>query len=301
MYIINCFCCSLTRDHTRRYSTQLELERGPPDSELFHSSMKCNPFVLISPASRGLSLALTRYYLLNTNLPVFASHRSQCADSMKAHILAPLKNVDPKRLELLHLELTSEASISSAANRLSELLSSNRDAHSFIDTAFFTGGVLYPEKRPADLDAEHIMSTFQVNVISHLLLIKHFSRFLPPAQPTYGIGAPAKWVHVSARLGSISDNRLGGWYSYRASKAALNQVVKTFDLQLQMNKKRAICVGVYPGTVKTNLSKDFWASANVKELFEPDDAARNLANVVAGLNTEQRGKFFDWAGHQIPW
>jgi NAD(P)-dependent dehydrogenase (short-subunit alcohol dehydrogenase family) len=222
---------------------------------------------------------------------------------MKARILAPLEEVDPKRLELFHLELTSETSISSAADRLANLLTDRRNgSESFIHTAFFTGGVLHPEKRLADLSAEKILSTFQINVISHLLLIKHFSRFLPPAaQPKYSVDAPAKWVHVSARVGSISDNKGGGWYSYRASKAALNQVVKTFDLQLQMNKTKAICVGIHPGTVKTDLTKDFWSSANVKELFEPEDAAEKVANVVAGLTTEQRGKIWDWAGNQVPW
>lgn len=264
--------------------------------------MSANPFILVCPASRGLSLALTRHFLRTTALPVFASHRSRCADTMKAHILAPLKDVDPKRLQLVHLELTSEDSISSAADVLANLLSDRSNlSDSFIHTAFFTGGVLVPEKRLEDLDAEQIASTFQINVISHLLLIKHFSRFLPSAQFKHNIDAPAKWVHVSARVGSINDNRGGGWYSYRASKTALNQVVKTFDLQLQMNKSQAICVGVHPGTVKTDLTKDFWSSANVKKLFEPEDAAERVADVVAGLTTEQRGKIWDWAGKQVPW
>jgi NAD(P)-dependent dehydrogenase (short-subunit alcohol dehydrogenase family) len=260
------------------------------------------PFILVCPASRGLSLALTRHFLRTTPFPVFASHRSRCADTMKARILAPLKDVDPKRLDLFHLELTSETSISSAADLLANLLANRHNgSESFIHTAFFTGGVLHPEKRLADLDAEKILDTFQTNVISHLLLIKHFSRFLPPTQSKYTLDAPAKWVHVSARVGSISDNKGGGWYSYRASKAALNQVVKTFDLQLQMNKTKAICVGIHPGTVKTDLSKDYWSSANVKDLFEPEDAAEKVADVVAGLTTAQRGKIWDWAGNQVLW
>ena len=264
--------------------------------------MPANPFILVCPASRGISLALTRHVLRTTTLPVFASHRSQCADTMKAHILAPLKDVDPGRLELLHLELNSEASISSAADRLANLLSDRHNlSDSFIHTAFFTGGILHPEKCLADLDSERIASTFNINVISHILLIKHFSRFLPPAHTNYNIDAPAKWVHISARVGSISDNRGGGWYSYRASKAALNQVVKTFDLQLQLDRSRAICVGIHPGTVKTDLTKDFWNSANVKALFEPEDAAQRVADVVAGLTTGQRGKVWDWAGKQVPW
>ncbi|KAG5654491.1 hypothetical protein H0H81_001990 [Sphagnurus paluster] len=258
--------------------------------------MSLNPFLLVSPASRGLSLSLTRQFLRTTDLPVYATHRSDSESSMKAHILEPLRDVDPNRLNLLHLDLTSEGSISSAADTLAKTL----HPESYIHTAFLTGGVLHPEKQPSDLDLDKIISTFQINVISHLLLIKHFSRFLPPAQKP-SLATPAKWVHVSARVGSISDNARGGWYSYRASKAALNQVVKTFDLQLQMKKSQAICVGVHPGTVRTDLSKNFWKSVPTSQLFEPEDAAQKLINVVGKLGIEDRGKIWDWAGKQIPW
>jgi NAD(P)-dependent dehydrogenase (short-subunit alcohol dehydrogenase family) len=263
--------------------------------------MSPNPFILVTPASRGFSLALTRHFLKTTNLPVYATHRSQSAENMKDHILSPLKDVDPNRLNLLPLDLTSESSIAAAADSLSESLHKGSNSNSFIHTAFFTGGILHPEKQPADLDLENITSTFQINVISHLLLIKHFSRFLPPAQPKEKLDTLAKWVHVSARVGSISDNGRGGWYSYRSSKAALNQVIKTFDLQLQMNKSQAICVGVHPGTVKTELSKDFWGSSSKRELFEPEDAAQKLIDVVGNLQPEQRGKVWDWTGKEVPW
>ncbi|KAG6911725.1 hypothetical protein DXG01_007975 [Tephrocybe rancida] len=257
--------------------------------------MPLNPFALITPASRGLSLALTRHLLSTTSMPVYATHRSDSEAAMRERILDNL-DVDPKRLNLLSLELTSEPSISTAANKLSKSLQPD----SYLHTGFFTGGILYPEKQPLDLDASKITETYQINVISHLLLIKHFSRFLPPAQKP-DLANPAKWVHVTARVGSISDNGRGGWYSYRSSKAALNQVIKTFDLQLQMNRSQAICVGVHPGTVKTDLSKGFWGSEAKRELFEPEDAAAKLVDVVDGLVMEQRGKVWDWAGKEVPW
>ena len=109
----------------------------------------------------------------------------------------------------------------------------------------------------------------------------------------------AKWVHVSARVGSVSDNRLGGWYSYRASKAALNQVIRTFDLHLQAKKLPAICVGVHPGTVKTDLSKAFWKGVPPGKLFEPDFAAEKLAEVVRKLGAAQRGRVWDWKGDEV--
>ncbi|KAG6817221.1 hypothetical protein H0H87_011579 [Tephrocybe sp. NHM501043] len=259
--------------------------------------MPPTPFALITPASRGLSLALTRHLLRTTSMPVYATHRSDSGDDkIKDRILESL-DVEPKRLNLLHLELTSEPSISAAADKLSRLLQPD----SFLHTGFFTGGILYPEKQPSDLDATKITETFQINVISHLLLVKHFSRFLPLAHWKPCLTTPAKWVHVTARVGSISDNARGGWYSYRSSKAALNQVVKTFDLQLQMNRSQAICVGVHPGTVKTDMSKSYWYTERNRELFQPEVAARNLVDLVAGLKSDQRGKVWDWAGKEIPW
>ena len=268
--------------------------------------MKPFPFILITSASRGLSLALARHYLRTTDLPVFATHRSNNIVEIQHRILRgeDLKDVDPGRLHLLRLELTSEDSIAAAARCLAHTLRVDHDTDpgsAYIHTAFFTGGILHPERQPADLDAQQVLDTFKTNVVSHLLLIKHFSQFLPSAQTSQNLNTNelSKWVHVSARVGSVSDNRLGGWYSYRASKAALNQVVRTFDLHLAVKKTPAICVGVHPGTVKTDLSKDFWATVKEGKLFEPQYAAEQLAKIVGDLKTDQRGRIWDWAGKEI--
>ncbi|KAI0365710.1 NAD-P-binding protein [Pilatotrama ljubarskyi] len=278
------------------------------------------PFILISPATRGLSLALIRHYLRTTSLPVFGTYRPhppsseqrRTPDTVREHILQPLQDVDPARLHVLPLDFTSEESIAAAADALAHALP--KDAQSYIRVAFFLAGILYPERQPADLVLKNIAETFNLNVIAHLLFIKHFSRFLPPpstapkAHPSSAGETPpeaasasalAKWVHVSARVGSISDNALGGWYSYRASKAALNQVIRTFDLHLQAKKLPAISVGVHPGTVKTGLSKAFWSSVKPGKLFEPEYAAERLVGVVKGLGTAERGKVWDWKGEQV--
>lgn len=186
-------------------------------------------FVLVAPASRGLSLALAQHYLRTTTLPVYATHRLDSPDTVRQNILSGLDGVDASRLNLLNLELTSEDSIAHAAESLASQLP-EKDA--CLHTAFFTGGILHPERRPEDLDASDILETFKINTISHILLIKHFSRFLPKSAKA-SESILAKWVHVSARVGSISDNRTGGWYSYRASKAALNQIIRTFDSTLR--------------------------------------------------------------------
>lgn len=251
-------------------------------------------FFLVTPSTRGISLALTRHLLRTTQLPVFATYRRGTRDEAKNRIFEPFKAakekaVDPQRLEMLRLDLLDEGSIAKAASELQEKLGSGSE--STIETAFLTGGVLYPERQPGDLKLDEIMETFQVNVVSHMLLIKHFSKFLH--------GGDGKWVHFSARVGSISDNGRGGWYSYRASKSALNQVVKTFDLHLKQKKSSAFCVGVHPGTVRTDLSKEFWGSANVDRLFDPEEAAANIVNMVGELDKSSRGRIWDWAGKEV--
>ena len=205
----------------------------------------------------------------------------------------------------------SEESIAGAADELARTLDArygSESARAYVRIAFFLGGMLFPERQPGDLVLDQLLDTFRLNTVSHLLLIKHFSRFLPPsmrAAPTEegdtasGGASLAKWVHVSARVGSISDNTLGGWYSYRASKAALNQVVRTFDLHIQAKKLPAICVGVHPGTVKTDFSRAFWKGVPAGKLFEPEFAAGKLADVVRRLGTAQRGRVWDWKGDEV--
>lgn len=261
--------------------------------------MGAYPFAFVCPSTRGLSLALTRRLLCNTNLPIYATYRSGSPLAVARDILSPLKDIEESRLNLIPLDLTHEDSIAAAAQQLSDSLP--RDQKSYLHTAFMTGGMLHVEKQPGDLDVNIMRQTFQINVVSHLLLIKHFAHFLPKAHSTADDeGKLAKWVHITARLGSVTDNKSGGWYSYRASKAALNQVIKTFDRQLQQGNGHAMCVGIHPGTVKTDLSKPFWNSIPKGNLFEPDFAAERIMETVEKLELEARGKVWDWSGKEVP-
>jgi NAD(P)-dependent dehydrogenase (short-subunit alcohol dehydrogenase family) len=263
------------------------------------STMGAHPFALVCPSTRGLSLALTRRLLRSTNLPVYATYRSGSPSAVARDILSPLKNVDETRLNMIPLDLMCEDSIAAAARQLSDSLPGDKEA--YLHTAFMTGGMLHVEKQPADLDASILQQTFQINVISHLLLIKHFARFLPKAHSVAADeGKHAKWVHITARLGSVTDNKRGGWYSYRASKAALNQVIKTFDRQLQQTNSYAMCVGIHPGTVKTDLSRPFWNSVAKGSLFEPDFAAERIVETIEQLELGARGGVWDWSGKLVP-
>lgn len=262
--------------------------------------MSLKPFALVTPSTRGLSAALTRRLLAKSELPIYATYRRGSPERVKDELLRPLDDIDPSRLNVIHLDLEDEMSIRSAAERLDEMLPPD----SYLHTGFFTGGILLnPEKQPGDINLGTVQKTFSVNVFSHLLLMKHFARFLPSASTTRSLSDKplAKWIHITARVGSIGDNRKGGWYSYRASKTALNQAMRTFDLHLKQTNRPAMAVGIHPGTMKTELSRDFWNSTPKNHLRGPEEAAEHVLSVVEKLEEGQRGRVWDWAGKEVIW
>lgn len=166
-------------------------------------------------------------------------------------------------------------------------------------------GILYPEKSPSQVNYDDALRTFQINSLGPLMALKHFSPFLPRKSTTLetveGLPKQAVWSNMSARVGSIGDNNLGGWYSYRASKAAVNQITKTFDNHLKTSAgEKAIAISLHPGTVKTGLSKEFWDKVARDKLFRPEFAVEKLLEVVNSRSLDDRGKCWDWRGDEIP-
>ena len=135
--------------------------------------------------------------------------------------------------------------------------------------------------------------SFAVNAIGPALVAKH-------VLPLFPRDRRAVFAALSARVGSISDNRLGGWYSYRASKAALNQLIRTLSIELAARRPLAVCVGLHPGTVATPLSRPFQANVAADRLFTPDEAAHRLLAVIRRLNVADTGKILDHAGLEVP-
>ncbi|CAO1598875.1 hypothetical protein XANCAGTX0491_002629 [Xanthoria calcicola] len=269
--------------------------------------MALKPWLLATPASRGIGLQLARRLLNTTDLPVVATARKDL-ERTKAQILHGL-DVDPSRLSVLKLDVTDESTITAATSQLRTLfpLSSH-----YLHLAFCVPGILHPEKSPAQITYDAALETFKVNALGPLLLIKHLAPFLPRKSsplPSFSASfqpAPlpphATLALMSARVGSISDNNaLGGWYSYRASKAAVNQIVKTFDLHLQRTSgEKAVCVGLHPGTVKTGLSEAFWGNVKREKLFEAEWVAGRLVEVLQGMGVEGgRGRCWDWEGKEV--
>lgn len=148
-----------------------------------------------------------------------------------------------------------------------------------------------PEKSIAGLTAVALADQLAVNCIGPAMVLKHAIRLLPHDRR-------AVFAALSARVGSIGDNRLGGWHSYRASKAALNQIIRGAAIELARTHPHAVCLALHPGTVKTGLSARYIGR---HPAVEPAEAATNLLRVIDGLGPERTGSFFDWAGREIPW
>ncbi len=187
------------------------------------------------------------------------------------------------------LDLLDEASIAAAARWLAA-----RGAPELVidATGILHGPAMAPEKSWRELDPATLAQAFAINAIGPALLMKHFLPLLPRDRR-------AVFATLSAKVGSIGDNRLGGWYAYRASKAALNQFVRTASIELRRGRPQAICVALHPGTVDTGLSAPFAKSG--LQVQAPALAAQRLLTVLAGLKAEDSGQFFDYRGEHLPW
>lgn len=187
------------------------------------------------------------------------------------------------------LDILCEKSIAQAAARIAGRNEPLRLL--IVASGFLHGEGMQPEKSFRDLDAAALAHGMAVNAIGPAMVMKHFL----PHFPRQG---QAIFAVLSARVGSISDNRLGGWYGYRASKAALNQFVRTGAVELARRSRDAICIAVHPGTVDTALSHPF-AKKGLK-VRTPDEAAANILDVIGRLDPSDSGGFFSWDGSEIP-
>lgn len=148
-----------------------------------------------------------------------------------------------------------------------------------------------PEKAVAQVTPDALMGQFKTNAIGPMLVLKHALPLLPKDEP-------AIFAALSARVGSIGDNQIGGWHSYRAAKAALNQLIHGAAIELKRTHKQATAVCLHPGTVETSFTAKY---AGRHKTTPAPQAARNLVDVIEGLTPEHSGRFFDYAGKEIPW
>ena len=151
---------------------------------------------------------------------------------------------------------------------------------------------LMPEKGLRDITAKEMKKIFEVNIIGPALVAKHFIPLLPRTGKSI-------FAALSSRVGSISDNRLGGWHSYRASKAALNMMTKNIAIETARTHKEAAIIGLHPGTVDTNLSSPFQSNVKDGKLFSPEQFADYLLNVIDQASAADTGKILAWDGQEI--
>ncbi|MFP4312874.1 MAG: SDR family NAD(P)-dependent oxidoreductase [Alphaproteobacteria bacterium] len=187
------------------------------------------------------------------------------------------------------LDLTDEASIESAAAQC-------KDEAGGLNLIIVASGMLHagnnlPEKSLRDLDMDAMQRCYAVNTFGPALVAKHFLPLIPKNERSV-------FAALSARVGSISDNRIGGWYSYRASKSALNMVLKNAAIETARRYKHAVIMGLHPGTVDTPLSKPFQGNVS-HDIFTPEQSAEYLLRVIDKTSPEESGKCFAWDGEEI--
>jgi NAD(P)-dependent dehydrogenase (short-subunit alcohol dehydrogenase family) len=185
------------------------------------------------------------------------------------------------------LDLLSEASIAACA----QALAAQGPFHLVLDaTGALTLNDRGPEKRLDELDAAHLLAALQLNAVGPGLLLKHFV-------PLLASGERVIWGKLSARVGSIEDNRKGGWYGYRAAKAALNMLLQTTAIEVARRKPLAVVAALQPGTVQSALSQPFVGD----NALRPEDSAGRLLSVLDALQPTGRAQFVDHQGQHIPW
>lgn len=250
------------------------------------ASFPARSTVFVQGASRGIGLGLVSALLQDdAGFRVIATCRDP--DSAKA-----LVELACDRLSIHALDVTQPERI--------EALASDLKAQGVrLSLVINAAGVLHgegfgPEKKLEDLDFAALEKIFAVNTFGPALLLKSL-------RPLMAREGKAAFAAISARVGSISDNRLGGWYAYRASKAALNQVIRTAGIEFRRRNKNAIVAALHPGTTDTGLSEPFQANVPAEKLFSVEQTCGYLLDVVDGLSIEDSGGFFAWDGQRIEW
>ena len=192
----------------------------------------------------------------------------------------------------IFLDLEDDNSFVSFENQISLF---NQPIRLVINTSgFLHSDIIKPEKRLSNVNRSNIIKNFSVNSIAPILIAKSIEKFIRPE-------VPFSYASLSARVGSIGDNRLGGWYSYRASKAAQNQFLKTLSLEWKRKFPNSIVSLLHPGTCDTQLSKPFQSAVPKDKLFTPKQSAEYLISIISNQRPSDSGKFIAWDSSVIPW
>ena len=189
------------------------------------------------------------------------------------------------------IDIGDPTSIERAAARLAGLAAPIRLV--IVATGMLHDGQIQPEKSYRALDADALLESYRINAVGPALVARHMLPLLAPS-------GRSVFAALSARVGSIGDNRSGGWHGYRASKAALNMILRNLAIETRRRTPELICVGLHPGTVETGLSRPFQRNVPGPQLFTPEFSAARLLAVIDGLRPEKSGSVLDWQGETVP-
>lgn len=252
------------------------------------ASLEAPANALVTGASSGIGLAMLRQLLENRHVGrMFAVSRS----ATTAASLHELKRVYGDRLIRMDADITCEDELA----RMAKATQTVDALHLVINAAgVLHGDALVPEKAIEHANKASFEKVFALNAFAPLLLAKALL-------PQLCRGQPAVFASLSARVGSIGDNRAGGWYAYRASKAAQNQLMKTFSIEWKRRNPMGTCLVLHPGTVDTPLSAPFQSKVPAERLFDAQRAANQLLQLIAHSTPADSGRFIAWDGTEIPW
>ncbi|XP_047458497.1 C-factor [Mugil cephalus] len=257
---------------------------------------------LIQGASRGLGLEFCKNILKNKSL---ASVIATCRNPDGAAELRGLAGQHPGRLTVLQLDVNHEEDIREAAERV-------KKSFGRLDLIVNSSAMLHPsgkgETSLRDVSAQGIMSTLMTNTVGPLVMAKYFTPLLQKGGGGFGQQPAEKAkqhsgiiVNITAKVGSIGDNGLGGWYSYRMSKAALNMATRNLSIELGRSRPKVVCVSLHPGTVDTSLSRPYHKNVPKDKLFSTEHSVNCLMSIVDTLSIEKTGKAYNWDGAELPW
>ena len=244
---------------------------------------------LVVGASRGVGLALAEA-LLEDHAPrqLFLTYRGETPpDALRA-----LRAAQEHRVTLLACELTHDDDLAALGATL-------RQADAELGLTLHAAGILHetglrPEKALGQVNRESLARIFEVNSIAPILVAQAVMRSIPKQTSSH-------FAALSAMVGSIEDNRIGGWYGYRASKAALNQLLRTLAIECRRTHPGLCVTSIHPGTTDTDLSRPFQGNVAPGKLYRPEQSARRILDVVLSGRPEDSGRFMNWNGETLPY